>query len=142
MRHLGIDFGERRVGVAVSDENGRVATPLTTLERSSDAQVIEEILAIVEREEVERLVVGEPLSAGGRPGRAAERVRGFARKLAAATKLPVSLTDETLTSTEASRRLGPRRKTGRIDAMAAQILLQQALDEPEGRRSLGEGDAP
>lgn len=130
MRYLGIDFGERRVGLAVSDGDGHVATPLTTLERSSDTQVIEAIGAIAQREEIGHLVVGEPLAARGMRGAAAERVRSFARKLERSTGLAVTLTDETLTSREAARRLGGRgRDRGRVDALAAQILLQQALDE-------------
>lgn len=143
MRYLGIDFGERRVGLAISDENARVATPLAILERSSDAQVIAEIFELVQREEVGHLVVGEPLDAEGRRGPAAERARRFARKLARSSPIGVSLADEALTSKEAARRLGrlrPRR--GRIDDVAAQILLQQVLDEPAGRRLLDDGLVP
>lgn len=140
MRYLAIDFGERRVGLAISDENGRVATPLAILERSSDAQVIDRILDRVRREEVGHLVVGEPLEANGHRGAAAQRARSFARKLARSSELEVSLADETLTSREAARRLdylGSRRQ--RVDDVAAQIFLQQVLDEPAGLRPLDEG---
>ena len=140
MRFLGIDFGERRIGLAISDENGRVATPLTVLERSSDAQVIDEIIDLARREEIGHLVVGEPLDAKGRRGSAAERARSFARKLARSSGLAVSLADETLTSKEAARRLGAvgsRRRA--LDDVAAQIFLQQVLDEPDGFRGLDDG---
>ncbi|MEZ5331759.1 MAG: Holliday junction resolvase RuvX [Thermoanaerobaculia bacterium] len=94
MRSLGIDFGERRIGVAISDEEGRVATPLTTLERSSDRQAVRHLTRLAREEGVGRLVVGEPLRLDGEPGDAAQRVRGFAEKLAAASGLPTTLVDE------------------------------------------------
>jgi putative Holliday junction resolvase len=137
MRSLGIDFGERRVGVAVSDEAGRVATPLITLQRSSDRQIVRQIARLSRDEGVGRLVVGEPCSLEGAPGEAARRARRFAEKLAEATGLPCVMVDEALTTTEARRRLraagvDPRRHPGRLDATAAQIILQELLDA-EGR---------
>ena len=139
MRFLGIDFGEKRVGLAISDAAARVATPLTTLSRRSDAQVIEEIARLVATEEVGGIVVGEPRGPGGSRGEAARRARGFARKLERATGSSVQMVDETLTTRDAAERLGPRspsrrteprraRERGRLDAVAAQIILQQALD--------------
>ncbi len=134
MRTLGIDFGERRIGLALSDPDGRVAVPFETLNRVSDRQAIECILEIVGREGVERLVVGEPLNLDGTSGPAAERARRFSRKLAADSGLPCEIVDESLTSVEAERRLraagtDPRRNPERVDALAAQILLQQVLDQ-------------
>jgi putative Holliday junction resolvase len=99
MRSLGIDFGEKRIGLAVSDPAGSVATPLDTLIRKSDHEAIERISDIARREGVERLVVGEPVGLDGHRG---ERLR------------------------EAG--VDPRRHPERIDALAAQILLQQTLD--------------
>ena len=112
MRTLGIDFGETRIGLAISDPAGRVAVPLTTLER---------------------LVLGEPVGLDGQRGPAAERVERFGRKLAAVTGLPLALIDEALTTVAAAERLreagiDPRRQPERLDALAAQILLQDALD--------------
>lgn len=133
MRHLGIDFGERRVGVAISDSEGAVSTPLLTLDRTSDRQVIERIRGIVEDEEIGALVVGEPRLLDGSLGEAAQRVQGFARKLESATGLAVHLIDEALSSHEADERLRaagvpPRRRRAKIDEVAAQILLQEWLD--------------
>lgn len=131
MRILGIDFGEKRIGLAVSDQHESVATPLATVERKSDLQAIDHIVAIIEEEGIGAIVVGEPRGPDGGRGSAAERVGSFARKLHAATGLSTRMTDETLTSREASSRLrGTRSGDGRLDALAAQILLQQALDEP------------
>ena len=133
MRSLGIDFGEKRIGLAISDPGGRLAVPLTTLERRNDRSALRQIAEIARREGVERLVLGEPVDLYGNRGPVAERVRRFGERLAELTGLPVEWIDETLTSVEAARRLSQagvdvRREPGRIDAMAAQILLQDALD--------------
>ena len=133
MRSLGIDFGERRIGLAISDPEGRLAVPLTTLERRNDRSAVREIAEIARREGVGRLVLGEPIGLDGQRGESAERVRRFGNRLAGITGLPVRLVDESLTTVEAQQRLraagvDPRREPGRIDAVAAQILLQEALD--------------
>lgn len=137
-RTLAVDFGEKRIGLAISDPEGRVAVPLRTLRRESDKAAIREIAEIARREGVERLVVGEPLALDGTRGEAAERAGRFARRLAAATGLELELVDESLTSMEAERRLraagvDPRGHPERTDALAAQILLQEVLDQ--GKRN-------
>lgn len=145
MRVLGIDFGERRIGVAISDPEGRLAVPLATLERRSDRAAADELAELVRRERAEALVVGEPRNLDGSRGEAARRARRFAERLARATGLPCEMVDEALTSVEAESRLaaaggsGRRRsrrlrEAGRVDQVAAQILLQDALD-----RGAGEG---
>jgi putative Holliday junction resolvase len=133
MRFLGIDFGEKRIGLAISDPAGRLAVPLTTLERRNDRSALRQIAEIARREGIERLVLGEPVDLDGRRGAIAGRVRGFGARLAEMTGLPVEWIDEALTSAEAAGRLrqagiATRREPGRIDAVAAQILLQDALD--------------
>lgn len=130
---LAIDFGERRIGLAISDPEGRLALPLDTLERTGDRQAQRHIARLVAERGVTSLVVGEPRRLDGSRGSAAERVRGFAQRLAEKTGLPLELVDEALTSVEATARLrdagvDPRRHPGRVDALAAQILLQEALD--------------
>jgi len=139
VRILGIDFGARRIGIAISDEDGRVAVPHSTLERRSDAAAARAIAELARREGVGALVVGEPVNLDGTRGPAAERARAFAARLAAASALPCLLVNESLTTVEAAQRLreagvDPRRDPGRLDAVAAQILLQEALD----RRARGE----
>ena len=137
MRVLGIDFGEKRIGLAISDADGRLATPLATIPRRSDTQAVADIARIVEQEEVGALVVGEPRGLDGRLNSATSRTTAFAAKLALATGLPCETVGEALTSVAAAERLReagvpPRRQRELIDAVAAQILLQEALDR--GRR--------
>ena len=132
-RALGIDFGERRIGLAISDPEGRIALPLTTLERRNDRSAVRQIAEIARSEGVARLVLGEPVGLDGERGPAAERVRRFGEKLAQVSGLPLEWVGEALTTVEAGERLrqagiDPRREPGRIDAVAAQILLQEALD--------------
>jgi putative holliday junction resolvase len=131
MRSLGVDFGEKRIGLAISE--GGLAVPLLTLKRRDDRSALAEIAGIVRREGVGRLVVGEPRNLDGTLGPAAARARRFAVKLAELTGLPLELVNESLTSVEAAERLraagvDPRRHPERLDAVAAQILLQEALD--------------
>jgi putative Holliday junction resolvase len=133
MRWLGVDFGERRIGLAISDEAGRIALPHSTLRRTSDRQAARAIAELARREAVGRLVVGEPRRLDGTAGEAALRTRRFATRLAAETGLPCDLLDEALTSVAAAERLreagtDPRRHPERLDAVAAQLLLQEALD--------------
>lgn len=133
-RALGIDFGERRIGLALSDADGRLALPWKVLERRSDAEAVAAITRIVGEEEISRLVVGEPRRIGGAPeSEIFRRVHGFAEKLALATGLEVEWVDEAFTSADAAARLreagvDARRARGKLDAVAAQLLLQDALD--------------
>jgi putative Holliday junction resolvase len=134
MKVLAIDFGEARIGLAISDPEGKLAMPLRTLSRSSDNDA--RIAEIVTREDVEHLVIGEPRNMNGTLGDAAMRVRSFTRKLLAQIPLRCALVDETLTSVAARERLrdagvDPRRHPERIDAVAAQILLEQFLATPD-----------
>lgn len=142
MRALGIDFGEKRIGLAISDPEGRIAVPMTTLQRRDDRSALRQIAEVARREEVGRLVVGEPVNMDGTRGPAAERARRFGERLAELTGLPLELVNESLTSREAEERLrdagvDPRRDPGRVDAVAAQILLQESLDRGVGRDQEG-----
>jgi len=144
MRVMAIDFGEKRVGIALSasmetadlaDPGAALALPSRTIERTTDRRLVYTLAALAREEEVGVLVLGEPRDLEGRAGEAAERVRRFAAKLEKASGLPVHLVEETLTTVAAAERLGgPARKgkggpaDGRHDAVAAQILLQEALD--------------
>jgi len=142
-RALGIDFGERRIGLAISDSAGRLALPLTTLTRRTDRVAVAQIAEIADREGGGRLVLGEPVGLDGVRGDAARRVRAFGEKLAEKTGLPLTFVGEALTTVEAHERLraagiDPRKKPERLDAVAAQILLQEALDQVEAQ---GEAEA-
>src|SRR5262245_7522885 len=105
LRTLGIDFGERRIGLAISDPEGRVAVPLATIARATDRKAAAEVAEIAAREGVGRLVVGEPVGLDGQRGPAALRARAFAARLAQRTGLPCELVDEALTTVEARERL-------------------------------------
>ena len=133
---LGLDVGERRVGVAVSDPDRRLALPLRSVAR--DGAI--EALAVLAREyEVADVVVGLPLTLRGEAGPQAESASAFARELERRLRLPVHLWDERLSTQEAQRRvLAPSKRRGRrqprpareadTDALAASIILQAYLD--------------
>jgi putative Holliday junction resolvase len=130
---MGLDVGERRVGVAVSDELGAIATPLATVQRGP--QDMAEIGDLVREWSVSRLVVGLPTGLSGREGPQAALVRAFAAKLEDALPPAVELVywDERLTTAIAERSLieaGTRRQRRKeqIDAVAAAVLLQSYLD--------------
>lgn len=131
MRTLGLDVGERRVGVAISDPEGRLAVPLRVLERGQRDPAA--IAALARREGVERIVVGLPVSLDGALGPQAHEVRAFTQALRAQTDAEVVEYDERLSSVEADRHLqaaGLRGKAARErrDAVAAAIILQAYLD--------------
>ncbi len=133
MKVLAVDFGTRNVGLAVSDPDAKIAVPLATLERKNDRSLIRRLREIVTEESIGKLVLGDPVNLDGTRGTAAEAVRAFAEKLEKATGLKPVLINESLTSREAERRLrqagiDPRRHPGKVDALAAQIILQEALD--------------
>ena len=133
MKALGIDFGEKRIGLAVSDADCRYAIAWKTLARRNDQQAVEELGALVREEAIELIVAGDPRNLDGSAGPQSERVASFLTKLAAAVQLPIETVNESLTSREAHSRLREagltdRQRKQRVDALAAQILLQEALD--------------
>jgi putative Holliday junction resolvase len=128
---MALDVGGRRIGVAVSDESGAIATPVGYVRREGGDRA--ELRQLSERWRVERLVVGLPTSLSGREGPQAAEVRAYADALAAALDLPLDYYDERLTTAIAERALlatGARRARRReqIDATAAAIILQDYLD--------------
>jgi putative Holliday junction resolvase len=143
-RILAVDWGERRVGLAVSDPQGIIATGLKTIEVRSPADALERVARIAEAHQVERIVVGLPLLMSGARGEAAESAQRFAEALAARTGLTVDTYDERLTSALSARRLREVGvKTGheraRVDQGAAVALLESYLlrrsAEPPGSGS-------
>jgi putative Holliday junction resolvase len=132
VRALGIDLGERRIGVALS--SGSVASPLETLQRSGNHDTDHQrILAIAEEWEIDVLVVGLPLSLDGSEGPAALLVRSEIAEMAAATSIPVVPYDERLTTVTATRLLKEGSVSGRsqrqmVDQVAAAVMLQAWLD--------------
>ena len=131
MRSLGLDIGDKRIGVALSDPQGILASPLTIINRSDDRADIESIINIVSQNQVGQIIVGLPLSMDGSIGKQAEKVKAFTRELCNHTEVPVEFRDERLSTVSAKRLMQTVRKTRktRHDAVAAALILQGYLDE-------------
>ncbi|MBU4385995.1 MAG: Holliday junction resolvase RuvX [Actinobacteria bacterium] len=131
MRMIGLDVGDKRVGVAVSDHLGKTAQPLETLERGGG--FMERLAGLIRDTGAERLVVGLPLLMDGREGEQARKVRRFTRGLEESLDVPVVLLDERLTSREARTVLEAggfkrRRGKGATDRVAAALILRAYMD--------------
>ena len=130
-RILGIDYGDARIGIAMSDETAFLASPLTTVQAGKAAAA--EVAALVEQHGVETIVIGLPLNMDGTAGPATDKVRAFSKTLAKRTSVPIVESDERLTTVTAHHNLreagldGKKRK-GVIDMASAQIILQDWLD--------------
>lgn len=138
-RILALDFGLRRIGLAVTDELGLTAQGLPTLERSNKRQDLNHLRWVIKQYGVGEIVMGLPLQMSGDRGIQAEKVEVFAEELRKRFKLPVHLMDERLTSVEANELLresgkDARRDPGLVDQMAAVLILREWL---EGRRRSG-----
>ncbi|MDE2135608.1 MAG: Holliday junction resolvase RuvX [Alphaproteobacteria bacterium] len=139
-RLLGLDLGEKTIGLALSDTLLTIATPMETLKRgtfTADAAKLEEIIA---GHGVGGLVIGLPLNMDGSEGPSAQSARAFARNFAARSPLPVALCDERLSTAAVTRTLleadaSRKRRAALVDKMAAAYILQGALDR---MRHLGE----
>src|SRR6185437_12354039 len=138
MRTLAIDLGSRRVGLALSDAGGKFATPYDVLEVSSPEDAMRQVIEVVAKEGVERLVVGIPLNMDGTIGAAARSAADWARALSAKADKPLVLVDERLSSFDAEQQLINRKRGGekitratkkqKLDALAAASFLQEYLD--------------
>jgi putative Holliday junction resolvase len=128
-RILGIDPGERRVGIAVSDPLGITAQGLDTFDRRRDGDIMARIRMLLEEYDVERIVVGHPLALSGRETDATRLAVELAAALRETFGLPVDMWDERLSSVEAGRTLrGERSEKGAVDRIAAVLILQGYLD--------------
>jgi putative pre-16S rRNA nuclease len=132
-RCLGLDVGEKRIGLALSDPLGWTAAPLPTLTRTGWKGDLARIRELVERWEVRRIVVGLPIRMDGTSGEAAERTQQFADRLKSALRVAVETWDERLSTREAERMLigaDMRREKRKqvIDGVAASLILQGYLD--------------
>lgn len=132
-RILGVDFGDTRTGLALSDPSRLLASGLETLSSGGMEKTAEAVAKVAKERNAAAVVVGLPKNMDGTEGFRAVRCREFAEKLSALTGLPVAMLDERLTTVSASRYLnetntrGTARK-GVIDTLSAQIILQNALD--------------
>ncbi|HEY4418064.1 MAG TPA: Holliday junction resolvase RuvX [Pseudonocardia sp.] len=138
-RRLGIDVGAVRVGVALSDPDGVLATPLVTVPRDvAGGSDLAAIAGLVAEHEVVGIVLGLPRTLAGREGSAAEAARDFAAGLASVVDVPVELSDERLTTVVATQQLRERGVKGRkqravVDQAAAVAILQGWLDAARRR---------
>lgn len=142
---LGVDVGQVRIGVAVSDPDGILATPLTTVRRDLDARAdtlpsdLAELARLVTSHEAVEVIVGLPVTLSGRDGPAATQVRAYAARLAEViAPVRTTLTDERMSTVVASRRLSERGVRGRrhravVDQAAAVEILQSWLDAQRRR---------
>ena len=130
-RSLGLDIGDRWIGVAMSDPQGILASPHTIIRRTDESSGINAILAIIDQNQVGAVVVGLPLSLKGSIGSQAEKVQSFVQELSAHTKVPIEYRDERLTTVEAQRlmKMTKKGRKDRDDAVAAALILQEYLDE-------------
>lgn len=134
-RTMALDYGERRIGIAVSDPTRTIASPLITLQRRVGKRPPwAEIARIIEEQEVDEVVIGLPLDLAGEEGAWAAEVRGFGDDVARRTGLPVHWIDERMTSVQAERvvrgmglRRSQREEKGRIDSTAAALILETFL---------------
>lgn len=137
-RALGVDFGTKRIGLAVSDPTNTLATPLETLVRRTGKRVpLAKMVQIAGEHDVTQLVVGLPLGLDGIENDWCAEVRTLGERLAERLSAPVAFVDERLTSVRAERAIravglprGERQRKDRVDAAAAQLILQAWLDNP------------
>lgn len=131
MRSLALDVGDKRIGVALSDPLGILASPLTIIDRADEIMDIAAIVAIIEQHQVGSVIVGLPLSLDGGLGSQAEKVRRFTEALRVSAAVPIEYRDERLSTVTARRlmRSAGKDRKARDDAMAAMVILQSYLDE-------------
>ena len=133
MAILGLDYGEKRIGVALANGEGLLAIPMTIIERTGEKADLDKVHALTEEYEVKRIIVGLPLSLDGSIGRQAEEVLAFTRALSQHIKIPVDTWDERFSTVEAeslfsSTGMKREKRRDRRDAMAAAIILQGYID--------------
>ena len=130
-RSLGLDVGDKRIGVAISDPQGILASPLTIIDRRDESLDIEAIIDVVDQYQVKQIIVGLSRTMVGSICKQAEKVKAFIQRLCYHTEVPVEFRDERLSTVEAKRLMQAAniRKKTRDDAIAAALILQGYLDE-------------
>lgn len=136
MRILGLDVGQRRIGLAVSDPLGTIAQPLMTMERTGAS--IDAIVDLVKEKEIGEIVVGLPVNMNGTMGERVQDVEEFAGLIAQRIDIPLVFIDERLTTVEAEKLMisadvGRKKRRGTIDSVAAAIILEKRLRDRDNR---------
>jgi len=137
-RILAIDYGEVRIGLAISDPLRIFAFPLMVIDLRKNADFIKTIQDIIKEKEVKKVIIGYPLKMDGSEGIQAEKVKGFIEELKAEINLDIEMVDERLTTTVAQRALtdigiGQKKQRGIIDKIAAAKLLETYLELNKGK---------
>ncbi len=127
MRYLGIDYGNRKVGLAISDELGSFAFPLKVLKNT--ANLTEDIKKICDEEKIEKIVIGESVDLSGADNPIQKEILNFKEKLGQASGLPVIFEKEFFTSREAKRLIDEKQTDPLTDARAAALILKSFLDK-------------
>lgn len=145
MRLLGVDPGERRIGLAISDEEGMIASPVGAIDRQEVADAAEAVIARARELGAEGIVVGMPVTLRGEVGPAALKVQEFVERLRACGEVPVTVCDERLTTVAAERALleagmSRRARRGKRDQVAAALILQAYLDRQRESARTGDDD--
>lgn len=138
---MGLDYGRKRIGVAVSDPLGITAQPVTTIDARNTTGTMQQLNTLMKEYQVQCIVLGMPLTLRGEKGNAAKSVDRFADMLKKQIKIPVVFWDERLTSVQAERSMRhgkrkPSREKAKIDQIAAALLLQNYLDHNRHNHTL------
>ena len=133
MRNLGLDIGDKRIGVAISDPEQILASPLATIVRDDDDKAIDAIIVLVNKYDVRKIIIGFPYSLNGNVGKQASKVQAFVDELSNRTKTDIELRDERLSTVAVDRLLmeagmKSRKRKEQRDAAAAAYILQGYLD--------------
>ena len=140
MRVLALDVGEKRIGVALSDPTGTLASTVGVIERKGLALDVQAVIHLATEREAEAILLGNPLSLSGEIGPQARRILRFSEGLQQVSTLPVLLWDERYSTVDAGQRLAEagirgRRQRQKIDASAAAVFLQEYLDHQKEQRA-------
>ena len=132
-RLLGIDPGKKRVGLAISDEDKLVSTPLKTIIKKNNSDLVKEIKKIIEENNIKGIVVGNPINMDGSKGPSAQSANDFAKYLSNNISIPVTMWDERLSSEAAfnlssNLDINTSKKVEKLDQNAASFILQGAID--------------
>ena len=131
MKYLGIDYGEKRVGIAVSDTDGKVAFPKIVLENK--AELIQDISDLCKESDIEAIVIGESKDYKGEDNKISPKIISFKRDLSGVIKLPIYLEPEFMSSMQVEKTFG---KNDMLDASAATIILQTFMDKEQARQEI------
>ena len=132
-RLLGVDPGKKRVGIAISDENKLVSTPLKTIKKKNNIDLMNEILEIIKENDIKGIVVGNPINMDGSKGPSSQSAKDFAKNLSNFISIPIVMWDERLSSQAAfnlssSLDINTTKKVEKLDQNAASFILQGAID--------------